>query len=324
MFQGRPKSGYPVHYPGALAGEIFFNPSTKSVLKSFHANFNADIVTCRARGQRVLMTVGGAGEQIDVTDLNSAIRFIDDVIEINTQLGGTNPTPAFDGIDWNSYEGAAASGRWVTYVCLALKAYFGADFLMTSPPACHNYNGQAALDRAVLAEMHAGGTYSGVYGTYTGTALDWFCPQYYDGDGNNSETFVCGTDAGSLAWYGSSVAINLNNGNTTTPVAIPSSKIGIGFGVSTLPYYWTTAGCVSCYIKAVGPPNARNPRGGFNFSANNNPTGTFASEVAPTILGSAGGGTLATVKRINGILVASTKRINGILIAAVKSWNGKQ
>lgn len=294
-----------------------------------HASISAqnmidDIVTCRARGQRVILTVGGASAQVDITSQAKADAFVASIKSINVQLGGSGNTAAIDGVDFNSYEGTPASGEWITYACLRLKAYYGSDFLITSPPSCTNYLNQRTIDRLALAEMHAGGTYSGPDGTYTGTALDWFCPQYYDGPGNNTSAQV--RDASdfyaSLGAYGP-VTIPLHNGNTQSTISIPRSKIGIGYRCDSATYSWTTANASADYTAGVAA--GQTPRGGFNFSANNNPTSSFATVVGATILGSGGGsGTLATVKRINGVLVASAKRINGILVAAVKSWNNKQ
>jgi len=280
------------------------------------AQFNADLVTCRARGQVVLLTIGGAGAQVDVTSQAKADNFVQSIKNINVQCGGSGTTPAFDGIDWNSYEGTPASGQWLTYCSLALKEFYGSDFLITSPPAVHEQfvNGQAWLDRQVLAEMHAGGT----SGSYTGTALDWICPQFYDGAGNNVPSFVRST----LDFYNTTVTVSLNNGNTTASQQIPRTKIGIGYRIGAEANSWTTTNAASNYTAAIDA--GKSPRGAFNFSAGNNPSNTFATQVAPTILGSAGpAGTLTTVKRINTLFTASVKRINGILIANVKSWLGK-
>lgn len=298
--------------PTTPTGAVYFDPTFSD------ANIISDIATVRARGQIVLLTVGGAGAQVDITSQAKADAFIASIKNINVQLGGSGTTAAFDGVDYNSYEGSPASGQWLTYASLALKDYYGSDFSIASPPAVHGQScpsGQACLDRLTLAEMHAGGT----YGSYTGTALDWFSPQFYDGGGNN----VCSTVQSTLDFYNTAVTVPLHNGNATASQQIPRTKIGIGYAISSASTWWTTANAASCYTAVVDA--GKTPRGGFNFSAGNNPTDTFATEVGPTILGSAGGaGTLTTVKRINGILTASVKTILGKAVATVKSFNGKQ
>lgn len=318
----------PTEYPSGYYNVIFLFqalPTTPTGAVSFplhasitQAQMNADIVTCRNRGQRVILTVGGASAQVDITDLTKADAFVASIKSINVLLGGSGQTAAIDGVDFNSYEGIPASGRWITYACLRLKAYYGSTFQITSPPSCTNYLNQRTLDRGVLAEMHAGGTYTGVDGTYTGTALDWFCPQFYDGPGNNTSAQVQDT----LDFYNTSITIPLNNGNTNPISQIPRSKIGIGYRCDSNTYSWTTANASAAYTTAVD--TGKSPRGGFNFSANNNPTFTFASVVAPVILeGESESGTLTTIQRIRNVLVTNIATIRGRAIAQVQSWRGK-
>lgn len=237
---------------------------------------NADIATCRARGQKILVSVGGAGGQVYITSQSRADAFVASIKTMNTSLGGTNPTPAFDGIDFNNFEGGGSQGEWMTYAALQLKDYFGANFIISSPPAA--FGPQYTSDRLVLAEMHRGGT----YGSYSGTGLDWMCPQFYDPSNLNTVSNV----RTFLDLYNTSVTVpgSTTLGTTTGSVQIPRTKIGIGFGIKSGASdnsRWGTTEASSAYQTMVN--EGKTPRGAFNWAAYEDPTELFISGVAPTI-----------------------------------------
>lgn len=244
------------------------------------ATLNADIATCRARGQKVIMTCGGAGAQIDVTTQAKADAFIQSVKDTNVSFGGSGQTKAFDGIDWNNFETVTDVNLrvWMTYVSLSLKAYYGSDFLITAPPAVHGAfpGGQAEADRLLLATLERGGTVPG----YSGSALDWFSPQFYDGGGNNTQEAINLL----LDYYHTAVNVagSASIGTSGTVLTqVPRNKIGIGFAIGASSTWWTTTNARNAYLATVA--NGRQPRGAFNFSANSDPTYTFGSQVAPFI-----------------------------------------
>ena len=96
----------------------------------------ADIRTVRALGQRVVLSTGGAGQGINFSSRAVSQRFVDSVVRINTELGGTLVSPAIDGVDFNTFE-AEATPNTAEYLWMftELKRRFGQDFGITSPPA---------------------------------------------------------------------------------------------------------------------------------------------------------------------------------------------
>lgn len=229
-------------------------------------NYNADVATCRARGQKVLVSVGGAGGQVYIQNQTRADAFVESIKVINVGLGGSGNVAAFDGIDWNNFEGVqqGAQGAWMTYAGQQLKAFYGNDFMFTSPPAAfapYTSGGQVGVDRLLLAELYQGGV------------LDWLCPQCYDPSNLNTLTNV----RTALDFYNTAVTVNGSS------VQIPRDYIGIGFAVAPVATdsRWSPSGAATAYTQIV--TDGRTPKGAFNW-ANHLDTGdSFASVVAPVI-----------------------------------------
>lgn len=222
-------------------------------------NLNADIATCRARGQRIIVSVGGAGGATYIQTQARADAFVQSIKDINVGLGGSGTTAAFDGIDWNNFEATQISGQdtWMTYAGQQLKAYYGSDFLITSPPSCTNYLGQRTYDRSILAAC------------YAGDALDWICPQYYDGSGNNTQAQVLDTST----FYNTAVTVNGQS------VTIAQDHIGVGYRIEpTYQYGWSATDAATAYSALVS--GGYNPKGGFNWAAHLDTGETFATTVA--------------------------------------------
>lgn len=227
--------------------------------------YNADIATCKARGQRIILTVGGAGAQTTINTQARADAFIQSIKDINVGLGGSGTTCAFSGLDWNNFEGASVAGsaQWMTYASQQLKTFYGTNFLITAPPAAFSLtvSGQGGIDRAMLATMYAGG------------ALDWMCPQHYDGIVTEAEVQA------SLDFYNTAVTVD------GVSVQIPKSRIGIGFGMRTATWndvgYWYPAAAATAYTNMVN--TGRAPKGAFNWAAQIDPTNSFATIVGPVI-----------------------------------------
>lgn len=248
----------PVGGPPGTTGAVVYNRPSGTI----GTNLNADITTCRARGQRIILTVGGMNAQITINTQARADAFIQSIKDTNVLLGGSGTTNVIDGLDWNNFEGAAITGQatWMTYASQQLKNYYGSDFLITAPPAAFdlNTNGQGGSDRLLLATMYAGG------------ALDWFCPQFYDG--LNQLTSV----RNALDFYNTAVTVN------GASVQIPRTMIGIGFGIQTPTWtdsgYWTIANAISAYNTMVS--EGKTPKGGFNWAISLDPTGIFPANMS--------------------------------------------
>jgi len=163
----------------------------------------------RLRGQKVLLSIGGAGQGISFTSREVSKRFLNSVIRINSELGGTVASPAVDGIDFNTFEAEAAPHveeyLWMT---LEAKRRFGDDFAITAPPAPWNPR-DAAFCKTMLAE---GG-------------LDYIGLQFYDGPGL--------AEPDRIVQQTSDWIENVAGGDAT--------KVVVGFGMSTLKNYSTIA-----------------------------------------------------------------------------------
>lgn len=226
-------------------------------------NYNVDIATCRARGQKIIMTVGGAGAQVTLDTQAKADAFIASVKSINVSLGGSGVIKAIDGIDFNNFEGASSANQraWMTYAAQQLKSYYGSDFLISAPPAAFG-GGQDVSDRLMLATMYKGG------------ALDWFCPQFYDPSDLNTTANV----RYYLDFYNTAITVD---GVSTQ---IPRNTIGIGFAIKSGAAdtsRWSTTTANSCYNTMTS--EGKNQRGAFNWSSEEDPTYLFATNVGPTI-----------------------------------------
>ncbi len=278
LFHATPVGGAPGSTGAVLLNKPTGTPGT---------NYNADIATCRARGQKVIMTIGGAGAQLTLNTQARADAFIASIKSINVSLGGSGTTLAFDGIDWNNYEGADTSAQrtWMLYASQQLKTYYGAsNFLITSPPCAFEYttSGQAGIDRLLLATL------------YDGNALDWLCPQFYDPSDLNTTSNV----RTALDWY--HATITLSNGHI---VAIPRNNIGIGFAIksgSANTSRWSTSTAVSCYNTMTS--EGKTQRGAFNWASEEDPTSLFATNVGPTINPDLGGDTTAPTPGASGAI----------------------
>lgn len=257
LFHAYPPDG---EATGGDTGAVLLRKPTGSI----GTNLNADIATCRARGQRIVVSVGGAGGQVYIQTQARANAFIQSIKDMNVGLGGSGTTAAFDGIDWNNFEQTALAGQpeWMTYAAQELKAYYG-DFIFTSPPAAFSAfaGGQAESDRLLLATLYQGGV------------LDWACPQFYDPSDLNTLANV----RSKLDYYNTAITVNGES------VQIPRSVLGIGFGIAATATSsrWSPTGARDAYSTVVA--DGREPRGAFNWAAHEDTTSQFAAVVAPVI-----------------------------------------
>ena len=115
--------------------------------------FLADAKALRARGVRIVVSVGGAHGQMDIADRESFVRGI---LAINDKL-------PLDGLDWD-LEGQAMATADVVALSTTLKRLRGPGFAITMAPNGSNIDQY----RAIAVELHRAG------------ALDMIGQQFYD------------------------------------------------------------------------------------------------------------------------------------------------
>ena len=121
----------------------------------------AEIDQCQARGQRVVLTVGGANAGFNFSSRAQSDAFIASFKRMYDQLGGV------DGCDFNNFEAhVGSSPTEMVYIAQQLKALYGSDFSITAPPAPGA--GWAPMDRTLTAAMAKAGV------------MDFAGPQFYD------------------------------------------------------------------------------------------------------------------------------------------------
>ena len=121
----------------------------------------ADIDTCRARGQRVILTCGGAFAGFNFTNRTQSTNFVNSFKQMYTNLGGV------DGCDFNNYEAnVGSSPAEMTWISQQLINFYGPNFQISTP--AHPGAGYAPLDRTITKAMS------------DGNALTYASPQMYD------------------------------------------------------------------------------------------------------------------------------------------------
>lgn len=143
----------------------------------------AQVQTCRNRGQKVILTVGGAGAGFAWDTRAKSQKFVDSYKAIVASLGGV------DGIDFNNFEGSIInSGNYATvsgemiWIAQQLKAVYGSDFAVTSPAQPND-----PIQQQLMVDMQKAGV------------LSYAAPQYYDWTGFNDAGFISGRTA---TWVG--------------------------------------------------------------------------------------------------------------------------
>lgn len=291
------------------AGDFLFTPSTYypgADVAARQSALNAKVANRRGSGSKVILTIGGAGNNVPVNSPTAVTNFVNAVKAANVQFGGSGTILAIDGIDLNTFELSDEPDQviYLPQACAALKAYYGPDFLVTAPPAA-NYV-QSVLDRELLAAINAAG------------ALDWIGPQYYDGGGLNSASLI----RNQTRFYHDRYDPTGNHGGGFgTPVTgdqvIPLSKIGIGFGIAGVgsegrvnaANWWTAANAAAAYTAAVGFVSGSvpyqvtlQPKGAFNFAADLDTGFSFTDTVAPIITNNvADGNTCTGIQAMTGV-----------------------
>ncbi|KQT11193.1 hypothetical protein ASG30_04730 [Ramlibacter sp. Leaf400] len=129
---------------------------------------SAQVQRCRNRGQRVILTVGGAQAGFNFNTRQKSQNFVASFQDMYNRLGG------LDGCDFNNFEAnIGSSPAEMVWISQQLKAIYGPDFAITAPPQPNSLE-----DRAMLRAMSDAGV------------LTWAAPQYYDWSGFNAVGFI--------------------------------------------------------------------------------------------------------------------------------------
>ncbi|KQT13278.1 hypothetical protein ASG30_20160 [Ramlibacter sp. Leaf400] len=129
---------------------------------------SAQVQRCRARGQKVILTVGGERAGFNFDDRRKSRNFVDSFRGMHDRLGGV------DGCDFNNFEAKVGSSpAEMVWIAQQLKAWYGPDFAITAPPEPNSLE-----DRALLKAMAEAGV------------LSWAAPQYYGWSGFNAPGFI--------------------------------------------------------------------------------------------------------------------------------------
>jgi len=215
------------------------------------SSIGGDIKTCRARGQLVVLSCGGAGNGINFSTRAVSTRFVDSVVRINTELGGTLTNPVIDGVDFNTFEAEAAPNtpeyQWIV---AELRRRFGSGFAVTSPPAPWSQR-----DKEFCKTMLASGS------------MDYAAPQYYDGPGLSSPDYI----------------VNSVNEWIRDVAGGNAAKIAVGFGIAAAPNYSTIDQIKNAWnrIESAHP----NIRGVFLWQHKTDADGgwQFANQIIPLV-----------------------------------------
>lgn len=126
------------------------------------------VQTVRGRGQKVILTVGGASNGYNLSNRQQSTNFVNSFIQIANAMGGV------DGIDFNNFEAnVGSSATELIWIVQQLRATYGAGFLVTAPP-----DANSETDRAMLTQMYNAG------------CLSWCAPQFYDWVGYDDLTLI--------------------------------------------------------------------------------------------------------------------------------------
>lgn len=154
----------------------------------------SDIQKVRGRGQRVVLTVGGASAGFNFDSRTKSQNFVNSFRAIHDRLGG------LDGCDFNNFEAnIGSSATEMVWIAQQLKSLYGKDFIISAPPQPFS-----DADLAMMKAMADAGV------------LDWAAPQFYDWSGFNTPGTIAGKTRDWVAALGAArvmVGLSANYGN---------------------------------------------------------------------------------------------------------------
>ena len=132
------------------------------------------VQACRARGQKVILTVGGAGAGYAWDNRSKSTNFVKSFKTLAENFGGV------DGVDFNNYEaGIVTAGNFeavsteMVWIAQQLKATYGDNFAVTSPPQPND-----TLQQSLMKKLKDAGV------------LTYAAPQFYDWNGFNAAGYI--------------------------------------------------------------------------------------------------------------------------------------
>ncbi|PPB49734.1 hypothetical protein C4K88_08685 [Arthrobacter pityocampae] len=216
-------------------------------------HFTADLAELR-RTRTVILTVGGAGANVDLSTRPRAQAFLDSIRRIYGDLGG------FDGLDWNTYEGEQQPATdQMIWISRQLKSFYGQSFAITSPPAPWR-----PADVAHCRAMIDAG------------ALDMVNPQYYDGPGLAAENYIVASVGEWVARMGD------------------AGRVGVGFGLGRAADYSTLAAVSGAWRTLQATHPSLRGAYNWDLATDEGMGWPFANEVAPLVMTGAATATLPT------------------------------
>ena len=159
------------------------------------------VQACRARGQKVILTVGGANAGYAWDNRDKSTNFVKSFKTLAEQFGGV------DGIDFNNYEAGIVTERnfsavsaEMVWIAQQLKATYGDNFAVTSPPQPND-----TLQQSLMKALKDAGV------------LTYAAPQFYDWNGFNAAGYISNAIATWAALVGEShltvgLSANYSNG----------------------------------------------------------------------------------------------------------------
>lgn len=187
LFHAKP-AGNPVNGSWNNVGDGSFQ------FEYFDTVLASDIQKVRSRGQRVVLTVGGAAAGFNFDTRAKSQNFVNSFRSIHDRLGGV------DGCDFNNFEAnIGSSATEMVWIAQQLKALYGQDFIISAPPQPFS-----DADLAMMKAMADAGV------------LDWAAPQFYDWSGFNTPGTIAGKTRDWVAALGAGkvmVGLSANYGN---------------------------------------------------------------------------------------------------------------
>lgn len=254
--------------PSNINTAILFNAEKSGTAGTYVMNYTkpTGLDAYRDGNKRAVLSFGGAGNGLKFDTRTKSNNLIASVASINTAWGGTTSLPAFDGVDLNTFEtGGEITSQAIideyVYIAQQLKTTYGANFVVTMPPAPWRNNFTDGNDLGMATALKNAGV------------LDYAGPQWYDGaEGNGSTDITTQIDTWSTAIGESRLVVG------------QSANYATGLTVAQWSSLWDT-------IETAHPAI----RGAFAWSHGTDRAAsyTWASTLGPKVLPSGGGGGVA-------------------------------
>jgi len=202
----------------------------------------AQVQQVRQRGQKVILTVGGANLGFNYSNRTQSTNCVNSIRSIIASLGGV------DGVDFNNYEaGIGTSLTEMVWIAQQLMATYGPDFMITSPPAPNSTGGAPVngISMGSPADLNVMGALADA------GLLTYAAPQFYD-----------------WSWYNEPGVISSIAQQWIARLGADKVVLGLSANYANGP---SLAACIREYeaVRAKHP----NLRGAYCWSAQNNLAG---------------------------------------------------